>query len=40
MVVLEDGGMMATNPNQYLQPDYLAPLPSTVSIFLNKHFLQ
>ncbi|KPJ03330.1 Zinc finger protein Noc [Papilio xuthus] len=30
MVVLEDGGMMATNPNQYLQPDYLTPLPSTL----------
>ncbi|XP_063619614.1 zinc finger protein Noc [Cydia splendana] len=30
MVVLEDGGMMATNPNQYLQPDYLAPLPSSL----------
>ncbi|XP_063360460.1 zinc finger protein Noc [Cydia amplana] len=29
MVVLEDGGMMA-NPNQYLQPDYLAPLPSSL----------
>lgn len=32
MVVLEDGGMMTTNPNQYLQPDYLTPLPSSVSI--------
>ncbi|OWR46666.1 putative zinc finger protein nocA [Danaus plexippus plexippus] len=30
MVVLEDGVMMTTNPNQYLQPDYLTPLPSTL----------
>ncbi|KAJ2952352.1 hypothetical protein O0L34_g4638 [Tuta absoluta] len=30
MVVLEDGGMMTTNPNQYLQPDYLSPLPSSL----------
>ncbi|KAJ8727779.1 hypothetical protein PYW07_001898 [Mythimna separata] len=30
MVVLEDGGMMTTNPNQYLQPDYLTPLPSSL----------
>lgn len=34
MVVLEDGGMMTTNPNQYLQPDYLSPLPSSVSCLL------
>lgn len=32
MVVLEDGGMMTTNPNQYLQPDYLSPLQSSVSL--------
>ncbi|XP_041970269.1 zinc finger protein Noc isoform X2 [Aricia agestis] len=30
MVVLEDGGMMSSNPNQYLQPDYLSPLSSSV----------
>ncbi|XP_046963259.1 zinc finger protein Noc [Vanessa cardui] len=30
MVVLEDGAMMTTNPNQYLQPDYLTPLPSSL----------
>ncbi|CAK1546328.1 unnamed protein product [Leptosia nina] len=30
MVVLEDGGMMTSNPNQYLQPDYLTPLPSSL----------
>lgn len=34
MVVLEDGAMMTTNPNQYLQPDYLQPLPSSVSILI------
>ncbi|CAG4914448.1 unnamed protein product [Colias eurytheme] len=30
MVVLEDGGMMTSNPNQYLQPDYLTPLSSSL----------
>ncbi|GBP37328.1 Zinc finger protein Noc [Eumeta japonica] len=30
MVVLEDGGMMTSNPNQYLPPDYLSPLPSSL----------
>lgn len=34
MVVLEGGGMLSTNGNQYLQPDYLTPLPTTVSINL------
>lgn len=33
MVVLEGGGGVVTiGNNQYLQPDYLAPLPTTVSI--------
>lgn len=31
MVVLEEGGML-TGHNQYLPPDYLSPLPTTVSI--------
>jgi hypothetical protein len=31
MVVLEGGGMLSTSGNQYLQPDYLSPLPTTVS---------
>lgn len=31
MVVLEGGGMLSTAANQYLQPDYLSPLPATVS---------
>lgn len=31
MVVLETGGSMVTiNNTQYLQPDYLSPLPTTV----------
>ncbi|XP_017888953.1 zinc finger protein Noc [Ceratina calcarata] len=30
MVVLEEGGMLTTGPNQYLQPDYLSPLPTTL----------
>lgn len=31
MVVLETGGSMVTIGNtQYLQPDYLSPLPTTV----------
>lgn len=32
MVVLEEGGMLTTGHNQYLQPDYLSPLPTTVCI--------
>lgn len=32
MVVLEEGGMLTTGHNQYLPPDYLSPLPTTVSI--------
>lgn len=33
MVVLEGGGGVVTiGTNQYLQPDYLAPMPATVSI--------
>lgn len=32
MVVLEEGGMLTTGHNQYLQPDYLSPLPTTVRI--------
>lgn len=31
MVVLEAGGMLSSSGNQYLQPDYLSPLPTTVS---------
>lgn len=35
MVVLEEGSMLTTTGhNQYLQPDYLSPLPTTVSIML------
>lgn len=34
MVVLEGGGGVVTiGNNQYLQPDYLAPLQTTVSIW-------
>jgi len=37
MVVLEGGGGVVTiGNNQYLQPDYLAPLPTTVSIDKKK----
>lgn len=37
MVVLEGGGGVVTiGNNQYLQPDYLAPLPTTVSINKTK----
>lgn len=37
MVVLEGGGGVVTiGNNQYLQPDYLAPLPTTVSILERK----
>lgn len=34
MVVLEGGGMLSTGGNQYLQPDYLSPLPTTVINFI------
>lgn len=35
MVVLEGGGGVVTiGNNQYLQPDYLAPLPTAVSILI------
>ncbi|XP_059616670.1 zinc finger protein Noc [Phlebotomus argentipes] len=30
MVVLEGGGMITIGNNQYLQPDYLSPLPTTL----------
>ncbi|CAG9768791.1 unnamed protein product [Ceutorhynchus assimilis] len=30
MVVLEGGGLLSTAGNQYLQPDYLSPLPTTL----------
>ncbi|KAI4459538.1 zinc-finger protein nolz1-related [Holotrichia oblita] len=30
MVVLEGGGMLSSSANQYLQPDYLSPLPTTL----------
>ncbi|XP_067010272.2 zinc finger protein Noc [Anabrus simplex] len=30
MVVLEGGGMLSSGSNQYLQPDYLSPLPTTL----------
>ncbi|XP_011639564.1 zinc finger protein Noc [Pogonomyrmex barbatus] len=30
MVVLEEGSMLTTGHNQYLQPDYLSPLPTTL----------
>ncbi|XP_046996456.1 zinc finger protein Noc [Schistocerca americana] len=30
MVVLEGGGMLTSGSNQYLQPDYLSPLPTTL----------
>lgn len=32
MVVLESKGMLTAGSNQYLQPDYLSPLPTTVSL--------
>lgn len=35
MVVLEEGSMLTTGHNQYLQPDYLSPLPTTVSSLLH-----
>lgn len=39
MVVLEEGGMLTTGHNQYLQPDYLSPLPTTVSICSPRIFV-
>lgn len=39
MVVLEGGGMLTTNGNQYIQPDYLSPLPTTVSIYITYEIL-
>lgn len=37
MVVLETGGTMVTIGNtQYLQPDYLSPLPTMVSSKLER----
>lgn len=34
MVVLENSGAMVTiGSTQYLQPDYLSPLPTTVRLF-------
>ncbi|XP_046477218.1 zinc finger protein Noc [Neodiprion pinetum] len=30
MVVLEESGMLTSGHNQYLQPDYLSPLPTTL----------
>lgn len=40
MVVLEEGSMLTTGHNQYLQPDYLSPLPTTVSINSSFEFLR
>lgn len=37
MVVLEGGGMLTNSGNQYLQPDYLSPLPTTVSILTGEN---
>lgn len=31
MVVLDGGTMVTMGSTQYLQPDYLSPLPTTVS---------
>ena len=39
MVVLEEGGMLTTGHNQYLQPDYLSPLPTTVSTYALLNLL-
>lgn len=36
MVVLDGGTMVSLGSTQYLQPDYLSPLPTTVSTF--KYF--
>lgn len=38
MVVLEGHNMLGVNSaNQYLQPDYLTPLPTTVRIIYIKN---
>lgn len=34
MVILEGAAMLQVGNNQYLQPDYLSPLPTTVGFFL------
>nr|CAD7605535.1 unnamed protein product [Timema genevievae] len=39
MVVLESGGMITTGSNQYLQPDYLSPLPTTLEVSLAQILL-
>ena len=33
MVVLDNMNMLGSGANQYLQPDYLSPLPTTVSFW-------
>lgn len=38
MVVLDGGTMVTIGGTQYLQPDYLSPLPTTVSIFFKQFF--
>lgn len=39
MVVLDSNSVMSANSgNQYLSPDYLPPLPSTVSLTLISYF--
>lgn len=38
MVVLEEGSMLTNGHNQYLQPDYLSPLPTTVRIVCTVLF--
>lgn len=38
MVVLESKGMLTAGSNQYLQPDYLSPLPTTVRFPLWPQF--
>lgn len=40
MVVLESGGMHTSPGNQYLQPDYLSPLPTTVCIITISTYTQ
>lgn len=38
MVVLEEGSMLTTGHNQYLQPDYLSPLSTPVSTVFLYYF--
>lgn len=38
MVVLDGGTMVSLGSTQYLQPDYLSPLPTTVSNYIKKNF--